>query len=147
MRLTSGHLLINEKVWAGKLAVCLRFWAAKRPHSAFRAHAGHKPAPYLWPLSASVGLAASPQRRQGRGIMFASRGHGPSLNARPGRSLSPQQRHDRIARCLGVKTFPSVIGGCPLPAHAKAHVTEEAGSAHAPRRKFQTSLTTLTGSR
>ncbi len=41
MRLTSGHLLINEKVLAGKAAVCLPFDAGKRPIGAARAQQGH----------------------------------------------------------------------------------------------------------
>lgn len=138
MRLTSGHLPTNEKVFAGKVAVCLPFSAGNRPSNAIRAQQGHNRAQYLCLSVASHCLAVSPQQPLGNAHALARVTHRLGMNARPEPSLSPQ-RHHRVAGRHGVKLFPLVIGGCPLPAHANAHVMDQAGSGNPPRRKSKTS--------
>ena len=145
MRSPSGHLPINEKVLAGKVAVCLLFCAVEPASGAFRAHQGHIAPQSLRPLVASRRRAWSPQQPHGGAIALAGVRHRPRPDARPWPSLSQQQPQGGAFSIMSPARrgdfFRRGEWGPAYPRLSRPH--SNAGSATAPRRKFKTSLTTL----
>ena len=158
MRLASGHLPVNEKVLAGKVAVCLPICVAKRIIDAIRAHQGHIDPQNLRPVAPSSVIAHAgchARREPNVGVAssavvqcrtIASGRHEASLSGQHGDHPQLSRRLASSQRPHSANFYSAKRPGCPVPAHAKAHVMGQPGSANPPRRKIQTSLTTLTGS-
>jgi len=156
MRLASGHLPVNEKVLAGKVAVCLPICVAKRIIDAIRAHQGHIDPQNLRPVAPSSVIAHAgchARREPNVGVAssavvqcrtIASGRHEASLSGQHGDHPQLSRRLASSQRPHSANFYSAKRPGCVPPYPAIQHSWRVRESSSAPRRKSQNSLTILT---